>query len=149
MGILLITLSLVQGPSGRVPGDLLQLDSWMSGLFDSYLEAFPEIPARPDTPVREWLLDLAGTRAGAALRDALPLLGRTRDGDLRSALKRYLCACKTYLEAFAEARRVTGALPAPDSAACSRAESGLFEADDAWLRSGLSLFDLLAEEGWR
>lgn len=149
MGFLLLALSLVQGSSGRIPGDLLLLDSGMSGLFDSYLEAFPEIPARPDTPVRQWLLDLARTRAEAALRDALPLLGRTRDDDLRSALKRYLCSCKTYLEAFTEAGRVSGAIPAPDSASCSRAESGLFEADDAWLRSSLSLFDLIAEEGWR
>ena len=148
MTALIAMLALLQ-TGDRIPGDLLLLDSGMAGLFDAYLEAVPECPAREDTPVRFWLLDLAGSRASAALRNSVHLLGRTRDRDLRSALKSYLWTCSAYLDSFSDVRDMYRAPGAPDSAGAVGAEDGLFERDQAWLDAGSALFALLAEEGWR
>lgn len=150
MGTMALLICLVAGEvPARPPGDLLLLDSAVSGLLDAYLEAVPECPAREDTPVRQWLLDLAGIRAGASLRDASTLIRRSRTDDLRSRLKHYLWACKACLDTFSDLRDMYRPGVTPDSAACIAAESELIAADRAWLASGLSLFGLLAEEGWR
>lgn len=150
MGTMALLVCLVAGDTPpRIPGDLLLLDSAVSGLLDAYLEAVPECPAREDTPVRQWLLDLAGTRAGASLRDASTLIRRSRSDCLRFRLKHYLWACKACLDTFSELRNMYRPGAIPDSAACIAAESELIAADGAWLEAGLSLFGLLAEEGWR
>lgn len=149
MNSLIAVLALLQQTGDRIPGDLLLLDSGMAGLFDAYLEAVPECPARDDTPVRFWLLDLAGSRASAGLRNAVRLLRRTRDSDLRSALKSYLWTCSAYLDSFSDVREMYRAPAPPDSAGAMEAEDGLFERDEAWLDAGSALFALLAEEGWR
>ncbi len=125
---------------------LLTLDREMGGLLDSYLEAVPECPARNDTPIRLWQLDLGWLRASSALLsfrggppfDAGPAVSE--------ALEDYLAACKRYLAAYGRVRMFYHGDGHPDSARSVALEDELISADSAWLESGARLFGTLGEE---
>ncbi|MFO8183842.1 MAG: hypothetical protein R6U39_06670 [Candidatus Aegiribacteria sp.] len=128
---------------------LVDLDREVSGLLDAYLEAVPECPVLPDTPLRMWLLDLAWLRAGAAIDELMELDGEALfpEDSSRSVWDEYVTLTGNLFEVFSEIQSAYHGPLLPDSAVSVELEARLLEADSAWRRSEMVLFELLSEEG--
>lgn len=134
--------------SGSVPL-LVDLDREVSGLLDAYLEAVPECPVMPDTPLRLWLLDLAWLRAEAAIDELMELDGEAlfSDDSSRIVWTEYVTLTGNLFNVFSEIQTAYHGPGLPDSALSVELEVRLLEADSAWRRSEMVLFELLSEEG--
>lgn len=128
---------------------LVDLDREMSGLLDAYLEAVPECPVLQDTPLRLWLLDLAWLRAGAAIDELMELDGDALlpDDSSRSVWTEYVTLTGNLYDVFSKIQSAYHGSRLPDSALSVELEVMLLEADSAWRRSEMALFELISEEG--
>lgn len=128
---------------------LVDLDREVSGLLDAYLEAVPECPVLPDTPLRIWLLDLAWLRAEAAIDELMELDGDALffDDSSRSVWVEYVTDTGELFDAFSDIQSAYHDPRLPDSALSVELEIRLLEADSAWRRSETALFELISEEG--
>jgi len=134
----------------RAPGSdamqlIIDLDREIAGLLDVYLEAVPECPVDPDTPLRLWVLDLAWLRADAALsRIDLSLTGVP--DNVQDEWSAYLLSGQEYLRVFSEIQRTYHQTAVPDSSICIMLENDLLYVDSMWRIREKELFELFAEE---
>lgn len=121
--------------------DLSQLSREMTGLLDGYLEAVPECPPRPDTPIRIWQLDSAWLRANAVLGAVLDSSTTGPEVEWEG----YFQACSGLMATY---RRVLGAYHSglPDSAAAVELEEDLLAACNLYTRRENRLLETLEEE---
>lgn len=126
---------------------IINLDREISGLFDAYLEAVPECPAYPDTPVRLWVLDLAWLRAEAAI-DEVEILntGATFSDSTAEAWSAYFLSSKEYLRVFSVILGTYHQTDVPESTVCIALESELLDIDSMWRINETELFELFVEE---
>ncbi|MCD4847786.1 MAG: hypothetical protein K8R76_06315 [Candidatus Aegiribacteria sp.] len=126
---------------------IVDLDREMAGLLDAYLEAVPECPITPETPVRIWVLDVAWLRANAALDIAETLDIHTISSDnLSEAWTGYLNSSQQYLNVFRIIQKTYHEDILPDSYLCIELENQLLEYDSLWSLEETTFFELLAEE---
>lgn len=118
-----------------------QLAREMAGLLDGYLEAVPECPPRPDTPVRLWQMDSAWLRANAVLGAVVDTAGTGAEPEWTG----YMQACRGLMAAY---RSVLDAYHAglPDSASAVRLEDGLLAACSLYADRENRLLSTLEEE---
>lgn len=148
---LLLVLVAAEAAAAAVSDDdiavLIELDREMSGLLDAYLEAVPECPVHPDTPIRLWVIDLAWLRAEAAIQRAValppPVAPADSAGDCWSD---YLAAADEYFNVFSQVQRVYHGVTLPGSTLCLELENSLIVADSIWHLSEMTLFETIAEE---
>lgn len=128
---------------------LRNLDIEVAGLLDAYLEAVPECPARPDTPIRLWVLDVAWLRVNGALDTALELDSTSFDPYFPSQeWEAYLQASGDCLAVFGTISETYHLDSVPDSMRCIELETDLLRADSLWRVAESNLFMRLAEEGY-
>ena len=126
---------------------IVNLDREISGLLDAYLEAVPECPVHPDTPVRLWVLDLAWLRADAAIDEAETLLyGSLPSDSAAEAWTSYLASSIEYLNVFSEIQRTYHQTAVPESTICIELENSILYTDSVWRTDEIKLFELFAKE---
>lgn len=150
--ILILALLPVEGntaevriPEPQVIQFIVNFDREISGLLDAYLEAVPECPVYPDTPVRLWVLDLAWIRADAAINEAEALITIFSDSTAE-VWSSYLNSSKEYLEVFSNIQRTYHQTGVPESSVCIELENELLIADSLWRIDEMKLFVLFTEE---
>jgi hypothetical protein len=128
---------------------LRDLDIEVAGLLDAYLEAVPECPARADTPIRLWVLDVAWLRVGGVLKTAMELdtLGFGTGFPMQEWVL-YLQASGTFLDLFGSISETYHSDSVPESQRCIDLETDLLRADSLWRVAEFNLFERLAEEGY-
>jgi hypothetical protein len=128
---------------------LRDLDIEVAGLLDAYLEAVPECPARADTPIRLWVLDVAWLRVSGALDTALRLdsTGFAPDFPLQE-WEAYLQAAGDCLAVFGTISETYHSDSVPGMMRCIELETDLLRADSLWRVAEFSMFERLAEEGY-
>ena len=126
----------------------MNTDREVAGLLDAYLEAVPECPVRPDTPIRVGVLDLAWLRADAAMEqlDGLDIARHIPD-TMAYVWTEYIASTRRLLDVFTEVQEAYHGPVLPESLLCMELEDRLIRADSIWRRSERALFELLAEEG--
>lgn len=140
--------ALSEDGTGRAMSVILDLDREMAGLLDAYLEAVPECPLRSDTPVRNWVLDLAWLRAGAAMERAEQLdLGAGTSVEMRNAWRNFLYSSREYMRIYHEITQACRDGFIPDSSFYIDLEDRLLACDSIWSLDEEVLFEILAEEG--
>lgn len=126
---------------------IMNLDREISGLLDAYLEAVPECPVYPDTPVRLWVLDLAWLRAEAAIDEFERLnTGATFSDSTAEAWSAYLLSSKEYLRVFSVIQGTYHQAGVPESTVCIELESELLSIDSLWRINETELLELFVEE---
>ncbi len=126
---------------------IVNFDREMAGLLDAYLEAVPECPITPETPVRMWLLDAAWLRAAAALDTAETLdIHLNSSYNLAEAWTSFLNSSQQYLNVFRTIQTTYHEDILPDSEVCIELENQLLEYDSLWSLEEAVFFELLAEE---
>jgi len=127
---------------------LVNADRELAGLLDAYLEGVPECPARPDTPLRVWVLDLAWLRADAAIDEMADVdMTRRLPDTLAFAWTDFVSSSGRLFDVFTEVQEAYHRPEMPDSQLCVELEDRLIRADSVWRSSERVLFELLAEEG--
>ncbi len=132
-------------PEPAIMQFIVNFDREISGLMDAYLEAVPECPVYPDTPVRLWVLDLAWIRADAAISEAETLVTVFSDS-IAEAWSSYLDSSTEYLRAFSEIQRTYHETVVPDHSVCIELENELLIADSLWRHYEMNLFKMFTEE---
>lgn len=128
---------------------LRDLDNEVAGLLDAYLEAVPECPARADTPIRLWVLDVAWLRADGARSTAMALDTREFGPDFPAPeWEAYLLASGALLDVFGSIAEAYHSDSVPGEMLCIGLETDLLLADSLWRAAELTLFERLAEEGY-
>ncbi|MCK4806452.1 MAG: hypothetical protein KAT09_02335 [Candidatus Aegiribacteria sp.] len=152
LSILILALLPVEGHTAetrilepQVMQFLINFDREISGLLDAYLEAVPECPVYPDTPVRLWVLDLAWIRADAAINEA-ETLGTAFSDSTTEVWLAYLNSSKEYLRVFTDIQRTYHQTVVPESTVCIELENGLLSADSLWRIDEIRFFKLFTEE---
>lgn len=147
--ILCLAFPAASAASSEAVALLVDLDREVSGLLDAYLEAVPECPVLQDTPLRVWLLDLAWLRAGAAIDELMELDvdALLPDDSSRVVWTEYVTLTGDLYDVFSEIQSAYHGPRLPDSGLSVGLEVMLLEADSAWRRSEMALFELLSEEG--
>ncbi|MBN2586578.1 MAG: hypothetical protein JXR55_04720 [Candidatus Fermentibacteraceae bacterium] len=150
--ITVLTMLLVLPSAGRTPAEDLQIlidvDREVSGLLDAYLEAVPECPARSDTPLRLWVLDLAWIRAGSAIDSMMTLQPPMLLPDSQlSSWTDFISGTEELFRVYDEIQSAYHAPSLPDSSLCVMLEDRLLRADSVWRHSEMVLFELMSEEG--
>ncbi len=126
---------------------IVNFDREMAGLLDAYLEAVPECPITPETPVRVWVLDVAWLRASAALDTAETLdIHSISSYNFSEAWTSYLHSSQQYLNVFRIIQKTYHEDILPDSHVCIELENQLLEYDSLWSLEETVFFELLAEE---
>ncbi len=126
---------------------IVDLDREMAGLLDAYLEAVPECPITPETPVRIWVLDVAWLRASAALSTAAALdIHSISSAEISEAWTGYLHSSQQYLNVFRIIQKTYHEDILPESHLCIELENQLIEYDSLWSLEEAVFFELLAEE---
>lgn len=126
---------------------IMDFDREMAGLLDAYLEAVPECPITPETPVRVWVLDVAWLRASAALEIAETLdINSISSDNLSEAWAGYLHSSQQYLNVFRIIQKIFHEDTLPESHLCIELENQLLEYDSVWSLKETVFFELLAEE---
>ncbi len=136
-----------QVPDSQTMSFLMDMNREIEALLDAYLEAIPECPVHPDTPVRLWVLDLAWLRADAVISEAVTL--NTASLFSESTIKawtEYLLSSKEYLNVFLEIQQVYHDADVPDSALCIELENKLLNIDSIWNIDETNLFKSFVEE---
>ncbi len=112
---------------------IVDFDREMAGLLDAYLEAVPECPITPETPVRIWVLDVAWLRASAALSTAAALdIHSISSADISEAWTGYLHSSQQYLNVFRIIQKTYHEDILPESHLCIELENQLLEYDSLW-----------------
>ena len=147
----LFALLCLSAAARSVPVDpqvLSEMDREVSGLLDAYLEAVPECPARPDTPLRLWVLDLAWLRAGAAIDSVLKMdpPQHLADSQMSTWVEFVNCTGELF-DVYTTVQRAYHGQTLPDSSECILLEDSLIRADSIWCHSERVLLELLSEEG--
>jgi len=125
----------------------MDMDREIEGLLDAYLEAVPECPVHPDTPVRLWVLDLAWLRADAVINEAETLnTGSFLSGSTMEVWSEYLFSSKEYLNVFLEIQQAYHNTDVPDSILCIELENELLNIDSIWSVDETNLFESFVEE---
>lgn len=134
-------------PEPRTMQLIVDTDREIAGLLDAYLEAVPECPVYPDTPIRLWVLDLAWLRADAAISE-IKLIneGAVFSDSTVDVWEAYLFSSTEYLRVFSEIQRIYHQTNVPDGAVCIELESMLLNIDSLWHIHETRLFELFAEE---
>ncbi len=132
-------------PEPAIMQFIVNFDREISGLLDAYLEAVPECPVYPDTPVRLWVLDLAWIRADAAICEAETLVTVFSDS-IAVAWLSYLDSSAAYLRVFSEIQRTYHETPVPDHSVSIELEDELLIADSLWRYYEMNLFKMFTEE---
>lgn len=132
-------------PEPHIMQFIVNFDREISGLLDAYLEAVPECPVYPDTPVRLWVLDLAWIRADAAINEAESLRAVFPDS-IAEVWSSYLNSSKEYLRVFSVIQRTYHQIDVPESSICLELEHELLIADSIWRIEEINLFELFTEE---
>jgi len=132
-------------PEPEIMQFIVNFDREISGLLDAYLEAVPECPVYPDTPVRLWVLDLAWIRADAAITEAETLKTVFSDSTEEVWLS-YLDSSSEYLMVFSVIQRTYHQEEVPESSVCIELENALLIADSIWRIDEMKLFELFTEE---
>jgi len=124
---------------------LAHLDRELSGLLDAYLEAVPECPVHPDTPLRLWVLDLAWLRAKSAVDSLLMIDGTafTTDSLLWS---RFVSGTLDLFEVFSGIQEVYHETDVPGDSMCIKLEDMLISADSTWRHYETVLLDSISKE---
>ncbi len=135
----------VRIPEPQVMQFIVNFDREISGLLDAYLEAVPECPVYPDTPVRLWVLDLAWIRADAAINEA-EALGSVFSDSTAEAWSSYLNSSKEYLRVFSDIQKTYHQTGVPECSVCIELENRLLIADSLWRIDETELFELFTEE---
>ncbi|MCK5117768.1 MAG: hypothetical protein KAR44_14320 [Candidatus Aegiribacteria sp.] len=135
----------IRVPEPEIMQFIVNFDREISGLLDAYLEAVPECPVYPDTPVRLWVLDLAWIRADAAITEAETLITVFSDSTEEVWLS-YLDSSAAYLNVFSEIQRTYHLPDVPDSSICIELENELLIADSLWRIDEMKFFALFTEE---
>jgi len=153
--ILFILITILISSSGIadevMPGEsqtwqfIVNFDREISGLLDAYLEAVPECPVYPDTPIRLWVLDLAWIRADAAIQEA-ETIGMLMSDSLAALWSLYLESSREYLSLFGDIQNTYHQSGTPDSAICIELETELLKADSLWRSNEMKLFELYVGE---
>ncbi|MCK4671584.1 MAG: hypothetical protein KAT47_03505 [Candidatus Aegiribacteria sp.] len=126
---------------------IVNLDREMAGLLDAYLEAVPECPITPETPVRVWVLDVAWLRASAALSTAETLdIHSISSVDVSEAWTGYLHSSQQYLNVFRIIQKTYHKDILPENHLSIELEDQLLEYDSLWSLEETVFFELLAEE---
>ncbi len=137
--------ALIRVPEPQIMQFIVNFDREISGLLDAYLEAVPECPVYPDTPVRLWVLDLAWIRADAAISEAETLITVFSDSTEVVWLS-YLDSSAEYLRVFSKIQRTYHQTDVPDSSICIELENELLIADSLWRIDEMKFFELFTEE---
>ncbi len=146
--IMLLTLTSAEQEPADDLQVLIDLDREVSGLLDAYLEAIPECPARPDTPLRLWVLDLAWIRAGSAIDSMMTLQPPMLLPDSQlSSWTDFISGTEELFGVFTEIQNAYHGPSLPDSSQCVMLEDRLLRADSVWRHSEMTLFELMSEEG--
>lgn len=146
--IMLLCLSTAARSTPVDPRVLSEMDREVSGLLDAYLEAVPECPLRPDTPLRLWVLDLAWLRAGAAIDSVLKMDPPQQLADSQLGSWADFVGCTGDLfDVYTTVQRAYHGPTLPDSSECILLEDHLIRADSIWCHSERVLLELLSEEG--
>ena len=132
-------------PEPAIMQFIVNFDREISGLMDAYLEAVPECPVYPDTPVRLWVLDLAWIRANGAICEAETLAAVFSDS-IAEAWLSYLDASAAYLSVFSDIQRTYHETVVPDHSVCIELENELLIADSLWRHYEMTLFKMFTEE---
>ena len=132
-------------PEPQIMEFIVNFDREIAGLLDAYLEAVPECPVYPETPVRLWVLDLAWIRADAAITEAETLIAIFSDSTAEMWLS-YLTSSKEYLRVFSDIQRTYHQADVPEHSVCIELENQLLSADSLWRIDEMKLFELFTEE---
>ncbi|NOQ22851.1 MAG: hypothetical protein GQ565_09445 [Candidatus Aegiribacteria sp.] len=135
----------IRVPEPQIMQFIVTFDREISGLLDSYLEAVPECPVYPDTPVRLWVLDLAWIRADAAISEAENLITVFPDSTAEVWLS-YLNSSKEYLRVFSDIQRTYHQTGVPESTVCIELENALLITDSIWRIDEMKFFKLFTKE---
>jgi hypothetical protein len=128
---------------------LQNLDIEVAGLLDAYLEAVPECPAREDTPIRLWVLDVAWLRVSGALDTALELDSSCFRPDFPlQEWEAFLQASGDCLAVFGTISETYHSDSVPGTIRCIELETDLLRADSLWRVAEFTLFERLVEEGY-
>jgi len=132
-------------PEPQVMQFIVNFDREISGLLDAYLEAVPECPVYPDTPVRLWVLDLAWIRADAAISEAETLITLFSDSTAE-VWSSYLNSSMEYLRVFSNIQRTYHQTAVPESTLCINLENALLITDSLWRVDEMEFFELFMKE---
>lgn len=132
-------------PDPQVMRFIVNFDREISGLLDAYLEAVPECPVYPDTPVRLWVLDLAWIRVDAAINEA-EALGSVFSDSTAEAWSSYLNSSREYLGVFSDIQMTYHLTVVPECSACIELENRLLIADSLWRIDEMEFFELFTKE---
>lgn len=132
-------------PEPEIMQFIVNFDREISGLLDAYLEAVPECPVYPDTPVRLWVLDLAWIRADAAITEAETLI-TVFSGSTEEIWLSYLDSSVEYLRVFSDIQRTYHLADVPERSVCIELENALLTADSLWRIDEMKFFELFTEE---
>lgn len=124
---------------------LVDMDREISGMLDAYLEAVPECPARIDTPLRLWVLDLAWLRAEAVIEEAEKLETPALSDTLQAVWNEYLSASRNCFRVLSEIQMVYHQPSLPPESLSIELENELLQADSVWRNAEERLFELIDE----